>query len=91
MNFKPLEVPPAIADEDDPDLPPAPGPEPDRKKVEEYKAYEKVKKEHEDYKKAKKAMQQSIEIEASLVDKTVEVAHNTYLNKLYLEGKYWEK
>jgi hypothetical protein len=49
-------VPPAIADEDDPDLPPAPGPEPDRKKVEEYKAYEKVKKEHEDYKKAKKAM-----------------------------------
>jgi len=56
LNFKPLEVPPAIADEDDPDLPPAPGPEPDRKKVEEYKAYEKVKKEHEDYKKAKKAM-----------------------------------
>lgn len=81
-------MPPAIPDDQDPELPPAPGPEPDRKNIEVYKAYEKVKKEYDDYKKAKKAMQRSIEIEASLVDRTVEVAHNTYLNKLYLEGKY---
>lgn len=36
----------------------------------------------------KEDMLATIEKEAALVDKTVEVTQNVYLNKLYLEGKF---